>query len=554
MTTDQVHETVASHLCAVLADIEVRTVFGLPGITNLPVIEALRLSDATRFVVTRHEQCAGHMADASARMGANLGVLLVDLGPGLANALTAILAAGRDSVPLLVIAGNEHQTLIGREVWHEMPDTEVFGPVTRYCGAVPSAEAFPRYLRQAIQAATTARPGPAFLSVPKNLWSEPVGAPRAAFTPTAAPAPDRNALSNSLALLRQASRPVVVAGARARRGACPDAVARLCETWSLPLVTSPNGRGVLDEAHPLCMGHAGRFGQRQASKTLLEADTLLVLGCRLDDLTTHDWHLLNDGQRVIQVDPDAHVIGQNWPTDISLVSDVAAFAEAAADAIGDGPRPGFWSLDERFAERTAERAAFLAIDDPLRVKPQAVMRHLEGAAPPDTTVVMGGGRFQQFAGEWLVRDPLGFFYAANSGTVGFALSAAIGVAIEHPHRTVLCILGDGDFMMHSQELETAIRERANVKIVILNDFAYGAMLARQATSYGTEYSNPDFAELAAVYGAVGRRVSHGGDITASVGWLFDQRGPAVLDVIVDRDETRSLLFGHDIGDKAAIAG
>lgn len=551
MSTSSGHETVASHLCAVLADLGVRTVFGLPGITTLPAMEALRVSETTWFVVARHEQCAGHMADASARMGADIGVLLVDLGPGLANTLTAVLAAGRDSIPLLVIAGNEHQALIGREVWHEMPETQVFAPVTRYCQAVPSAEAFPRYLRQAVQAATSARPGPALLSVPKNLWTEPVEGPHRTVLPTSAPAPDRVGLSRALALLRAAARPVVVAGARARRGACPDAIVRLCKTWSLPLVTSPNGRGVMDEVHPLCMGHAGRFGQRQASMTLREADTLIVLGSRLDDLITHDWRLLDADQRIIQVDPDVRMIGQNWPADVGLVSNVSAFAKAMADAFDDSLAPEFWSLDARSAERAAERDAFLAIDDPVKVKPQAVMRCLEEAAPSETTVVIGGGRFQQFAGEWQVRGPLGFFYAANSGTVGFALSAAIGAAIEHPQRTVICILGDGDFMMHAQELETAVRERANVKIVILNDFAYGAMLARQAESYGTEYTNPDFAALASVFGAAGRRVAHGGDIAAAVRWLFDQDGPAVLDVIVDRDETRSLLFGHDIGDKTS---
>lgn len=327
----------------------------------------------------------------------------------------------------------------------------------------------------------------------------------------------------------------------------------MCETWGLPLVTSPNGRGVMDEDHRLCLGHAGRFGQRQASVTLREADTLIALGCRLDDLTTHDWSLLHGGQRLIQVDTEARMIGQNWPVDVGIVADAASFAAAITEAAGRSNAPTYWSLDARSAERCAERATFLEIEDQVRVKPQAVMKALERFAPKDHTVVMGGGRFQQFAGEWLVHNPSNFFYAANSGTVGFALSAAIGTAVEHPERTVICLVGDGDFLMHAQELETAVREGANVKVVVLNDFAFGAMLARQATSYGTEYTNPNFGDLAAVFGAGGRGIAHGSDVSDAVRWLLAHDGPAVLDVHIDRSENRSLLYGHDIGEKTMPA-
>ncbi len=553
MTDDQsapARPTVADHLWQVLAHLGCREVFGLPGITTLPPMEALRRAGRLRYVVTRHEQCAGHMADAVSRMGRVPGVVLVDLGPGLANTLTAVLAAMRDSSPLLVIAGNEERALLGREVWHEMPEIETFRAVTRFCERVTDSAAFPRLLESALRAATGGRRGPALLSVPKDLWDQPVPARPYPRVSASLPQPDPADIAEAAELLSRAQRPLVVAGGGARHRHALDGVRNLCEAWQLPLVTSPNGRGALPEDHPLCLGHAGRFGQVQASETLREADLLLVLGCRLDDLTTNNWQLLSATQKIVQVDVQADMIGRNQPVDLAVVGDASGFAAQLATARGT-ERTSFWDLRPRAAERLARRAAFYDIADPVVVKPQAVMRALETQASSRHTVVMGGGRFQQFAGEWLVRHPDDFFYAANSGTVGFALSAAIGAAVACPDRQVICVLGDGDFMMHCQELETAVRERAAVKVVILNDFAYGAMRARQPAVFGTAYGNPDFAELARVFGAAGRVLANGNEVGGAVAWLLEQKGAALLDVRIDLAENRSLLFGHDIGDKKA---
>ncbi|WP_161316096.1 thiamine pyrophosphate-binding protein [Sneathiella litorea] len=540
--------TVADYLWRNISNLGVKTVFGLPGITTLPAMEAMRQLGAPEFVVTRHEQCAGHMADATARLGAKLGVLLVDLGPGLANTLTSALAASRDSSPLLILAGQEHQSLIGREVWHEMPEITVFSPMLKFCERVESAEAFPRLLDQALRFAMSGRKGPVLLSVPKNIWEQEVRSPLKPFAAGFLPSPGEAAMVKTVSLLRKSRRPVVVAGGGGRNPEASKAIRAMCERWNLPVVTSPNGRGALSEEHPLCLGHAGRFGQVHASRTLAEADLILSLGCRLDDLTTHNWSLLNPDQTVIQVDIEATMIAQNWPVDLAIVSDAGAFAKKLEEGF-EAPLTAFWDLRSRSADRRKERNKFYAIDDEVAVKPQAVMKALETFVGDDHTVVMGGGRFQQFAGEWLVRRSENFFYAANSGTVGFALSAAIGAAITSPERQVICVLGDGDFTMHCQELETAVRTKANVKIVILNDFAYGAMKARQVFSYGTEYGNADFAALAKSFGAEGRRISKGNDIKETVRWLLETSGPALIDVHIDLTENRSLLYGHDIGQK-----
>lgn len=540
--------TVAEYLWKSISGLGVKTVFGLPGITTLPAMEAMRRLGAPEFVVTRHEQCAGHMADGAARLGGNLGVLLVDLGPGLANTLTAALAAMRDSSPLLIIAGQEHQSLIGREVWHEMPEIAVFAPMLKYCERIDSAESFPRHLNRAFRFAMSGRPGPVLLSVPKNLWNEDVAVPFKKFASAFPPAPMEAAVDAAVELLRNSAKPVVVAGGGGRPVAARKAIQEMCESWQIPVVTSPNGRGVLPEDHPLCLGHAGRFGQAHASKTLKEADLILSLGCRMDDLTTHNWSLLDQEQTVIQVDLDPSMIAQNWPVDLAITSDAGIFSKKLSEKFLRPAEP-FWNLNERAQERQTKREEFYAISDAAAVKPQAVMKALETYATENHTIVMGGGRFQQFAGEWLVRQPENFFYAANSGTVGFALSAAIGAAITSPDRQIICVLGDGDFTMHCQELETAVRAGANVKVVILNDFAYGAMKARQENSYGTEYGNADFAALAKSFGADGRKILKGSEIAETVRWLLGVNGPALIDVHIDLEENRSLLFGHDIGEK-----
>ena len=540
--------TVADYLWRNISNLGVKTVFGLPGITTLPAMEAMRRIGAPEFVVTRHEQCAGHMADAAARLGTKPGVLLVDLGPGLANTLTAALAAMRDSSPLLIIAGQEHQSLIGREVWHEMPEIAVFSPMLKYCERVESADAFPRLLDRALRFALSGRPGPVLLSVPKNLWGQEINAPLKPFAEAFLPEPAEAAIDAVIGQLMKCARPVVVAGGGGRRPDAREAIRQMCERWEMPVVTSPNGRGVLPEDHPLCLGHAGRFGQTHASETLREADLVLSLGCRLDDLTTHDWSLLSPQQTIIQVDVEAAMIAQNWQVDLAIVSDAGAFSRKMTEKY-QKPTSVFWDLRSRARDRLDKRNEFYAIHDTEAVKPQAVMKALETMASDHHTIVMGGGRFQQFAGEWLVRQPENFFYAANSGTVGFALSAAIGAATTSPDRQVICVLGDGDFTMHCQELETAVRIGANIKVVILNDFAFGAMKARQKVSYGTEYGNADFAALAKSFGAEGWRITKGTEIDEKVGRLLAATGPALIDVHIDLEENRSLLFGHDIGQK-----
>jgi len=548
--TDRPDEpSVAEHLVAVLVHHGIERLFGLPGTTNLAALEAVRRGNALSFVTARHEQCAAHMADATARLGAAFGAVLVDLGPGLANTMTAVLAAQRDSVPLLVVAGNEERWLIGREVWHEMPEIETFRAMTKGAWRLERSADFPRLLRSALAAMLSGRPGPVLLSVPKDLWEQPAGPEARLLPPLSTPAPpDPAAVHLAAERLAAARRPILLAGSRARAAAAffPAAV----EAWRCPLVSSPNGRGVLAESHPLCLGHAGRFGQRQASRALADADLILAVGCSMNDLATHNWSLLSVEVPVIQVDPAGDQIGRNWPVVQAVVGDPAAFLAGLAQI---APPADYlrqvWDVGDRWQARQDARRAFYAIEDAEAVKPQAVMRALEEKVPPAHTVVMGGGRFQQFVGEWLVESPLSFFYAANSGTVGYALSGAIGAALAAPARTIVCCLGDGDFMMHVQELETAKRAGAEVKVVVLNDFAFGAMKARQAVAYGTTYDNPDIELLCKAFGLPGRVLSVGADVRDAVDWLLGQSGVAVLDVRMDLAENRSLLFGHDIGER-----
>lgn len=474
--------TVADIFCRALAAGGVTTIWGLPGTTTLAALDAVRRHGRLRFVVCRHEQGAAHMADAAARLGRRLGVALVDLGPGLANTATAVLAAARDSSPLLlVVAGNEERWLIGREVWHEMRELDVFGGLTKLAVRVPSAEAFPRLFRRAVTTALSGRPGPVLLSVPKDLWTLPVedeGAVGLPLTlPRVRPRPRADELDRVLGHLRSAERPVLLAGGGVRRSGAEAAVRQAAERLRLPVVTSPNGRGALPEDHDLCLGHAGRFGHAVASRALREADLVLAVGCRLDDLTTHSWTLLSPRQVVLQVDIEGSLLGANWPVAVGIVADARSFLEDLAAA--EGPLAKAWDVAARIEERRRTRAAYFAIADRTRVKPQAVMAALERHAPPDHTLFMGGGRHQQFVGEWLARGPDSFLYGANSGVMGFAFPAAI----------------------------------------------------------------------AAAFGAAGRTVTRGAEVEDAVAWLLAQETVALLDVHIDLDENRSLLYGHDIGDR-----
>jgi acetolactate synthase-1/2/3 large subunit len=540
----------ARHLVQTLADAGVGHVFGLPGTTVLAPLEALREDGRLRFVTARHEQSAAHMADAAARVTGRLGVALVDIGPGVANTVTAVLAAARDSSPLLLVAGNEERRLIGREVWHELDELGTFGGVAKLALRVPNAASFPRLLRQAATAAVTGRPGPVLLSVPKDVWLEDVDVDNQTDllvdVPGRRPAAHPEDVVEVVRHLERATKPVVLVGAGALRAAASGCIRGWTERYGLPVITSPNGRGVVAEDSPGCAGVAGRFGNRVASELLAEADVVLVLGCRLSDLTTNQWTLLARTQTIVQVDIEASLIGVEWPVDVGIEADALAFMEQLA-AVELSLATDRWRATEVCRPRHALRNRFFAIDDPELVKPQHVLRALQDRVAVKHRMFMGGGKHQQFVGEWVASDPSGFVYAANSGAMGFAFPAAIASAVVDPGTLPLCCLGDGDFMMAVHELETAARERAGVKTVVLNDFGFGAIRERQAHPIGTSYGNPDFARLAETFGLPGRQVSCAEEVEASLEWLLGTDGFALLDVHIDPDERRSLTYGHDIG-------
>jgi acetolactate synthase-1/2/3 large subunit len=389
------------------------------------------------------------------------------------------------------------------------------------------------------------------LSVPKDLWDEYAG-PESEVLPPAIFAPAASELAVNVVARRiaNAQRPIMLVGGQVRSTEACAALVAAAERWHCPVVTSPNGRGAISEDHALCLGHAGRFGQRQASQALQEADLVIALGCQVNDLTTHNWSLLSIQVPMVQVNQDGATIGRNWPAAEAIVADPGKFLSSLAGLVPSSDYLGnVWSVADKKRERQQARQTYYSIHDDEKVKPQSVMGELEKVLPDTHTIVMGGGRFQQFVGEWLVRSRKSFFYAANSGTVGYALSGSIGAALASPDRTVVCCLGDGDFMMHPQELETAVRSGIRLKIVVFNDFAFGAMKARQRIPYGTEYTNPDIALLASAFNVSGRTLVRGSETAEAVRWLIKQPKVAILDVQMDLKENRSLMYGHDIGDK-----
>lgn len=539
----------AAYLARTLARAGLPFVPGLPGTTILEPLEALR-THGVPFVATRHEQSAAHMADALGRLGQHAGVVMVDIGPGLANTLSGVLAAHRDSSPMVVIAGTEERQVLGREVWHEMAEVETFRMVTRRASRVVEAEQFATELGATIRAATTGRPGPALLSVPKDLWGEPVadvGELPSLHVPGRRPAPTDDELDAAASMLCRSERPLLLLGSGAQRSRAADAALSLAERLDLPVATSPNGRGAISETHPCCAGAAGRFGNLTASRLLRQADTIVAVGCRLSDLTTAGWSLLAQDQHIVHVDINPDELGRNWIPELAIVADARTFLGELDHALRGRTRVEAWSGRAQAAERHRTRTSFLELADPRRVLPQQVIGELVRQAPPRHRLLMGSGRHQQFVGEWPVEHPTQLMYAANSGAMGFALPAAIAAALADPATPVICCLGDGDLLMSCHELETLVRTGAPVRIVVLNDFAYGAIRERQVDPVGTELTNPEFTAFAASFGIPARRVDRGNEIRSAAAWLWEQDGPCLLDVRVDVTERRTLMAGHDLG-------
>jgi acetolactate synthase-1/2/3 large subunit len=526
--------------------------FGLPGGAILPVYDPL-IESSIRHILVRHEQGAGHMAEGYAHATGRPGVAMVTSGPAATNVVTPLCDAYMDSVPLVMITGQVPYAVIGTDAFQEADTVGITMPVTKHNWLVTDAADIPEIIREAFHVATTGRPGPVLVDVPKDVaqqtmdwyWPDSVDLP--GYKPTTKG--HAKQIKEAARLMGQAKRPVIYAGGGILKARAAEALRELAELTGIPVVTTLMARGAFPDRHELALGMPGMHGNYTAITALQQADLLIALGSRFDDRVTGKVDAFAPVAKVIHVDIDPAEIGKVRRPDVPIVGDCRRVIEEMVKAVRadrdkrEWPDLTPWLTEVRSWQRDFPLAYEQEQDGPL--KPQFVIESLRDASPEDTIVASGVGQHQMWASQhWKFDHPYTWVNSGGLGTMGFSIPAAIGAKVGKPERTVWSIDGDGCFQMTAQELVTASVEQIPIKVAILNNSYLGMVRQWQEMFYEERYSEvyltpdvPDYVKWAEAMGCVAFRVDSPEDVQPTIEKAnsIDDR-PVVIDFRTDYRE------------------
>jgi acetolactate synthase-1/2/3 large subunit len=532
----------------------VEVMFGLPGGAILPVYDPL-IDSSIRHILVRHEQGAGHMAEGYAHATGRPGVAMVTSGPAATNIVTPLCDAYMDSVPLVVVTGQVPYSAIGTDAFQEADTVGITMPVTKHNWLITDAADIPRIVREAFHVATTGRPGPVLVDVPKDIanaqmdwyWPDSVDLP--GYRPNTKG--HAKQIKEAARLINQARRPVIYAGGGILKGRAAEALRELAELADVHVVTTLMARGAFPDDHPLCLGMPGMHGNYTAITSMQRADLLITLGARFDDRVTGKVGAFAPDAKIIHVDVDPAELGKVRRPDVPIVGDSRLVIEEMVKALraeqGKHDKPDLTDWHRQIDEWRR--------DHPLQYDQQ------EGG-PDDTIVVSGVGQHQMWTSQyWRFNHPYTWVNSGGLGTMGFAVPAAIGAKVGKPERMVWAVDGDGCFQMTAQELVTASAERIPVKVAILNNAYLGMVRQWQELFYEERYSEvylspdlPDYVKWAEAMGCVGLRVDTPEDVVPAIEKAneVDDR-PVVIDFRTDyREKVYPMVAAGDSNDNVIL--
>jgi acetolactate synthase-1/2/3 large subunit len=531
---------------------QVEVMFGLPGGAILPVYDPL-IESSIRHVLVRHEQGAGHMAEGYAHATGRPGVAMVTSGPAATNVVTPLADAYMDSVPLVCITGQVAYSVIGTDAFQEADTVGITMPITKHNWLVTDANDIPRVVREAFHVATTGRPGPVLVDLPKDVanqpmtWHWPDAVDLPGYKPNTKGHPKQ--IKDAARLMGEAKRPVIYAGGGILKARAAEALRELVELTGFPVVTTLMARGAFPDDHPLCLGMPGMHGNYTAITSMQESDLLIALGSRFDDRVTGKLSGFAPDARIIHVDIDPAELGKVRRPDVPIVGDCRLVIEELVKAVRAEKNKKEWpSIDAWMAQLREWQERYplhyeQVEDGPL--KPQFVIDSLRDNTPDDTILASGVGQHQMWAAQrWTFNHPYTWINSGGLGTMGFSVPAAIGAKVGRPDRMVWAVDGDGCFQMTAQELVTASAERIPVKIAILNNAYLGMVRQWQELFYEERYSEvylspdlPDYVKWAEAMGCVAFRVDTPEDVDPTIQKAneVDDR-PVVIDFRTDYRE------------------
>ena len=527
----------------------VEVAFGIPGGALLDFYEALQQAEEIRHILMRHEQCAAHAADGYARVSGRTGVCIATSGPGATNLITGLTNANMDSSPVVALTGQVPTSAIGSNAFQEASTFTITMPVTKHNFLVTRAEDLPRVIHNAFYIANTGRKGVVLVDLPKDVQASKVEVklhPEETF-PGYKPNINPNKVQTKKAaeVLANAERPLILAGGGVISADATEELRTLAETLGAGVVTTLMGKGAIPESHPLCLGMAGMHGRIYANRALNECDALLALGTRFSDRLT-GWQLdqFAPDATLIQVDVDAAEINKNIPVDIPIVGDVKlALSDILKWLKKESIREGSVWLQRVKEMHSACEECIKDIRRPGSSVSDILIKELNNLLNDDTIITTEVGQCQMFAAHYyMTKKPRTFISSGGLGTMGFGFPAAIGAKVAAPDKQVVDIAGDGSFLMTCHDLATCVENDIPVVVCIFDNRYLGMVRQWQELFFDKRYLHtnlgitPDFIKLGEAFGCYAERVEKPEDLKSALKNAFESGKPAVLDMIVGKED------------------
>jgi len=536
-----------------LIDEGVEYIFGYPGGAVLHLYDALYQQEDIKHVLVRHEQGATHAADGYARSTGKPGVVLVTSGPGATNAVTGIATAYMDSIPMVIISGQVSLPVIGSDAFQEVDMIGITRPCVKHNFLVKDVTKLAETIKKAFYVATTGRPGPVVIDVPKDITAPHIKVPYEypkqitirSYNPVVTA--DKDQIKKAVELLLSAQKPIIYSGGGVVLGEASKELTEFTRALGYPLTNTLMGLGAYPATDKQNIGMLGMHGTYEANMAMHESDVIIAIGSRFDDRVTGKLDLFCPYAKIIHIDIDPASISKTVRVDIPIVGEVKPVLELMIELIKESPTKSNEKALELWWQQIAEWQAIdcLQFDrESLLIKPQYVIEQLYDVTKGDAYVTSDVGQHQMWAAQYYRFDkPRRWINSGGLGTMGFGLPAAIGVKLAHPDADVACVTGEASIQMCIQELSTALQYKTPIKIINLNNRYMGMVRQWQEFSYECRYSHsymdtiPDFVKLAEAYGHVGIRIDKPEEVRPALESAFSMKDRTVfLDIMTDRTE------------------
>ena len=530
-------------VCESLIQEGVEVVFGLPGGAILPLYQTLPEYPQLRHILVRHEQGGAHAADGYARVTGKPGVCWATSGPGATNLITGIATAQMDSVPMVVITGQVARASLGSDAFQETDTTGITLPITKHNYLVMDAADIPRVIKEAFHIASTGRPGPVLIDIPKDVltdeaefvYPETVDLP--GYKPNMEGHPAQ--IKRAARLIAQSNRPVILAGHGIKFSNAFDELKELAEKAQVPVITTLLGISSFPDDHVLCVGMPGMHGMAYASLALEEADLIIALGMRFDDRITGKPSAFAINSRKIHVDIDPSEIGKNIKVDVPIVGDLKRVLTKLNKQIEPATHVEWL---QRVDDLKRDHPS-MSIRDTDKLIPQYIINQISAATDGKAIVVTGVGQHQMWAAQhYTFTEPRSLVTSGGAGAMGYEVPGAMGAQVGEPDKVVWSVAGDGGFQMTMAELATLVENDIPVKFAIINNGFLGMVRQWQEFFYSKSYvathytHNPDFVKLADAFGMLGIRVTEKSQVRSAIEQAMEYDGPALIDFVVEEEE------------------